>query len=127
MLYLLSLDNGANYHFDKGSNSELTIGRDDTNEFVIRDNCVSRYHCKLIFKKQKIWISDDRSTNGTLVNNIPIVTKLLNLEDEITIGERKYVLLSMEQLKTYIDEYYSKEKKIRRTINFSMFELCSKH
>jgi len=65
---------------DKGKKFDITddlmhIGRDDTNDIVLADTKVSSIHAKLTVEKDKIWIEDIESTNGTIVNGKKTSTK----------------------------------------------------
>lgn len=72
----------------RGSDS-FSIGRLDENDVVLSDTSVSRYHSTLIFKNGKWQIRDERSRNGTFVNEnrleAGVASVLANL-DEIRIG-----------------------------------------
>ena len=57
---------------------------------VIRDNSVSRVHCRFIEKDGKICIMDLNSTNGTSLNGLPIINgeiQEIEKNDEILIGK----------------------------------------
>ena len=50
------------------SKSDLTVGRDLSNDFVINDVEVSRKHLRLILVGEHYRVEDLGSTNGTFVN-----------------------------------------------------------
>ena len=49
--------------------SEIKIGRDTSNDIVLDDKLVSRYHAVLQKIKADYFIKDLNSSNGTFVNN----------------------------------------------------------
>ena len=45
---------------------EITIGRSDDNDLVIKGNLISRIHCRVEISREKFLIID-QSTNGTFI------------------------------------------------------------
>lgn len=73
------------------SASNVKLGRETNNDIVINDMGASRYHAT-IARGQDCWIlSDQNSTNGTLVNNHEIGSVALRSGDVITIGTTEYI------------------------------------
>lgn len=68
----------------------LTIGRKLDNDIRLEDTTVSGHHARLLQKDNGTFIVDCDSTNGTLVNGIPVHEKKLKHGDVIVIG--KYTL-----------------------------------
>ena len=69
---------------------DVIIGRSSKScDFVLDDDEVSRIHCRIRKDKDKneFYFFDCGSTNGTLVNNEQVHTKLLKSHDVITLGE----------------------------------------
>ncbi|MFN8447118.1 MAG: FHA domain-containing protein [Anaerolineae bacterium] len=71
---------------------EITIGRGSKNHIVIRDNEVSRDHCRLVRLAGNYEVHDLNSSNGTFVNGQRVVTPwllqsgaLIELGDSITL------------------------------------------
>ena len=63
---------------------------------LINDISVSRVHCQLVKKENRIAIMDLNSTNGTAVNGIPISSgEIIEIEknDEILIGKVKVLVV----------------------------------
>jgi pSer/pThr/pTyr-binding forkhead associated (FHA) protein len=50
----------------------VTVGRDLSNDIVIQDPEISRYHLRLRRQKQVFIVEDMGSTNGTFLNNLPL-------------------------------------------------------
>jgi len=63
------------------------VGRSSSNEIVLDDAAMSRFHCRVFFKDGQLWVSDLASTNETLVNHKPIQECRLHVGDRIEIGE----------------------------------------
>lgn len=71
------------------SEPEISIGRSDSNILQISRRSVSRRHCLLKVKNNKIFLQDLGSKFGTLLNGTkitPLEEYLLQVGDEITIG-----------------------------------------
>ena len=67
----------------------VIIGRDKSCDIVLDDALVSRRHAKLIRDDEKYYIEDLNSTNGTYVNNNPLLQglkKKLHSNDELRVG-----------------------------------------
>lgn len=65
----------------------ITLGRDLTNDIVIQDPEISRYHLRLRRIKQGFSIEDMGSTNGTFVNGVRMKNPIiLNHDDVIKLG-----------------------------------------
>lgn len=57
----------------------FSIGRDETNDLVIPEQKVSKFHAKIISEGGSYFINDLKSTNGTIVNQRKVIkVKLLN-------------------------------------------------
>lgn len=66
---------------------EVTIGRLPECEVVVDDPGASRQHARIRRTDDGFVLVDLGSTNGTLVNDVPIQERLLENGDRITIGE----------------------------------------
>jgi hypothetical protein len=64
----------------------FVIGRNDDCTLTIADANVSRIHAEIKADDQGFVVTDNNSTNGTLVNGNPITTARLRNDDVITIG-----------------------------------------
>jgi pSer/pThr/pTyr-binding forkhead associated (FHA) protein len=65
-------------HADDGSITaevagDLSIGRAEDVDLVLRNEHISRHHARLVEKNNVVWIQDLKSANGTRVNGTPIV------------------------------------------------------
>ncbi|MCB9072082.1 MAG: sigma 54-interacting transcriptional regulator [Bdellovibrionaceae bacterium] len=69
----------------------LTIGRASHNTLIIDDAFVSQRHARIEKRGNDYIIKDLRSTNGTLVNETPVLEAKLTQNDRIRFGETVYV------------------------------------
>ena len=73
------------------SAANIKLGRETDNDIVIADMGASRYHAT-ITRGQDCWIiTDQNSTNGTLVNGREVNSSALRNGDTITIGTTEYI------------------------------------
>jgi pSer/pThr/pTyr-binding forkhead associated (FHA) protein len=85
---------GAIYELE---DSEITIGRGSKNQIVIRDNEVSREHCRLVRLMDDYEVVDLNSSNGTFVNGQRVVgTWLLQPGSIVELGDS--ITLEYERL-----------------------------
>ena len=69
---------------------EVTIGRGDDSDFVLKADGVSRKHAR-IFPHENCWyIEDLDSTNGTRVNGKAVDSVMLNEGDTVELGPLVY-------------------------------------
>jgi pSer/pThr/pTyr-binding forkhead associated (FHA) protein len=72
------------YRFEDGD--LRAVGRDPANHIVINDPAVSRNHACIVCLKNKLFIWDEGSRHGTIVNGIPVICAQLQDGDLISIG-----------------------------------------
>lgn len=75
----------------RGRTFELTkdqhsVGRVDERDICIKDPTISTYHCRFIRDGNTYIVEDQGSTNGTRVNNVPIMSQTLQNSDIIQVG-----------------------------------------
>lgn len=72
-----------------------TIGRDPASCFVLDDPSVSRSHGAFFLRERSgvLTLEDHGSTNGTLVNGVPIKRKILYAGDVVQIGDFQLYIL----------------------------------
>ncbi len=81
----LASEAGPKEHtFEKG---EITVGGMQDNDIVIRDDTVSRYHCKILQEDSGYVLVDQRSTNGTFINKVRIREAYLKPGCTIAVGQ----------------------------------------
>jgi len=85
---------GATYDLNV---KEFYIGRDPSNQLSVNDHLVSRLHALIKVKADRIDLSDLNSSNGTMVNNVPVKQRKLEHCDQIAIGNSLFLLLLDEE------------------------------
>ena len=79
----------------------ITIGRSQNNRVKLKDISVSRYHCNIIKRKNKLYIVDKGSKFGTLIYlNNPLNLTLKNNEQAIISG-RHWVSFALQEQKSF--------------------------
>ena len=80
------------YSLADGAN--LTIGRVQANDIVLKDMTVSRLHATVSVKGQKLFVSDAGSKNGTMVNATRVTSAELCDGDIVRIGKNYTIKVS---------------------------------
>lgn len=77
----------------------MRIGREVDNDIVVRDDgFVSRYHAWITFERERYWLEDLGSTNGTMLNGERLERReLLASGDKIKIGESEMTFVLLEK------------------------------
>ena len=83
---LSPVEGGPDLTFDK---DEITLGAMEENDVVLRDDTVSRYHCKIIQEDTGYVLVDLRSTNGTFINKVRIREAYLKPGCTISVGQQQ--------------------------------------
>ncbi len=77
--------------------TEVSIGRDISNDFVINDAEVSRKHAKLSLEGDRYEIEDLNSTNGTYIDGMRLIgPHLLSIGEIIMFGDNVGVIFEGE-------------------------------
>ncbi|MFW6096895.1 MAG: FHA domain-containing protein [Chloroflexota bacterium] len=88
---------------DFSEKTTLTLGRDDSNDIVVDNPIVSRYHAQIERVGQRYRVRDLRSSNGTFVNDERIEGEVwLQPDDTVRIGPYRFVV-GQEALAQYDD------------------------
>jgi pSer/pThr/pTyr-binding forkhead associated (FHA) protein len=67
--------------------NQVSIGRSPACDFCLQDETVSATHALLYYRKSQWWVEDNQSSNGSLLNDIPVETPtVLTSGDQLTIG-----------------------------------------
>jgi len=76
----------------------ISIGREEDNEVWLDDETISRYHAELAWDKGQVYVTDNESLNGVLLNGRRIRTSLLvKPGDELDIGGNLFTLKYAQQ------------------------------
>ena len=76
--------------------SEVSIGRESSNQLWVFDPSLSRRHCALAPDSGQFRIRDLGSHNGTLVNGVAVADQVLQHQDQICVGDSVLVFLLQE-------------------------------
>jgi hypothetical protein len=75
-----------------GGQEDLLVGRRADCDIVLTDPSVSRRHARLRFRDGHWILHDLESTNGTLVNDVPVVRCELRAGDLVALGDEHLVV-----------------------------------
>jgi Nif-specific regulatory protein len=84
---------GTIFALDK---SEISIGRDKTNDIRIPDRSISRRHCVIKTDGAQFTIIDFESFNGTFVNGEAVTEHALAHGDRVTLGDIRFLFFQHE-------------------------------
>jgi len=77
--------------------SEITVGAMDDNDLVLRDDTVSRYHCKIVQEGESYVLLDLDSTNGSFINRVRIREAFLKPNCTISLGKTNIKFLPIDE------------------------------
>jgi DNA-binding NtrC family response regulator len=87
-LILSGQPNNSNIKY-KLQGSTISLGSDPANDLVIKENFVSKFHCRIFRKGDGWFVTDLDSTNGTYLNGIRIVEARLEPKAILALGQLK--------------------------------------
>ncbi len=88
---LILEEKGQSYTFHKPL---VRIGRDLACDFCLDDQTVSSQHALLSFHHNQWWLEDQRSTNGTFLNQAEVNTPVVVTQsDQLQVGKVKLKIL----------------------------------
>lgn len=76
-----------------------TLGRSNQARIIVRSDSVSKIHAKIMVTEDKVIISDNRSSNGVVVNGVKIQNKVLRAGDKFALGD---VLFDVIELPNFV-------------------------
>jgi diguanylate cyclase (GGDEF)-like protein len=80
------------------------IGRSAKNDLFIDQESVSRHHARIVFDGRLYWLQDQKSTNGTFVNDESIREKELRDGDQVRIGRSILKFMTGENVEVHYHE-----------------------
>ncbi len=84
LLIVAGTDAGREFAVSGGA---ARLGRSSSNDIVLQDPAMSRFHCRFFFKPgEGLWAEDLGSANQTLLNQKPLHVARLHAGDILTIG-----------------------------------------
>ncbi|MBY0316180.1 MAG: sigma 54-interacting transcriptional regulator [Bdellovibrionales bacterium] len=78
----------------------FTFGRNPSNHMVLGDPFVSQRHARIEKRGSQFVLKDLRSSNGTLLNETPVIEATLSVNDRIRIGETQFIFASHKKDET---------------------------
>jgi pSer/pThr/pTyr-binding forkhead associated (FHA) protein len=87
---------GRIFQLKEGTHS---LGRSDQVTIQIKSSSVSKVHAQIMITSDKVILSDNRSSNGVVVNGVKIQNKSLKAGDKFSLGE---VIFDVIQLPNYV-------------------------
>ena len=78
------------------SQQTTSIGRDPSNDVSILDSSVSRRHCVIESEGRRFKVRDLDSRNSTFINRVPVKERILEIGDEIRVGNSLFIFTSAE-------------------------------
>ena len=73
---------------------EIIVGRDEAAKIRIASKDVSRHHCSIQVRDDKVYVNDLKSSNGTFVNGKPLTSEVELLPGHtLTVGPMTFQLL----------------------------------
>jgi two-component system, cell cycle response regulator len=88
-------------------NKVITLGRDQGNDIVVPSDSVSRRHARLNMDGNRRLLTDLESTNGSYVNDQPIMSQILKNGDQVKIGDTIFKYLVGDGIEaSYHEEIY---------------------
>lgn len=97
-------------------NHSFTIGRDEKADIMIPLSFISRTHARLMIKKNKLFIEDANSSNGTFVNDERVKSSELRNDDNLRLDEFSFTVVgpaSQEESKPRTMVREKKETKVK--------------
>lgn len=95
-LLLVAVNGGKQYPLDKDM---VLIGRQDICDIHIDHKSVSKQHCILLVRGNKLWLRDLGSTNGCHVNGKRVRRSLVKASDVLGIAGFNFRVASTETTK----------------------------
>jgi hypothetical protein len=72
------------------------VGRDEDCEICIEHPTISSLHCELALTADGVYVRDCNSTNGTFVNNVPVLEAWLDSGQKLRFGDVELLVESTE-------------------------------
>ena len=94
----------------------LVAGRTADNGLVIRDRGASRRHLEIVAKEGRYFWEDLNTTNGTIVNDEPMLQGELKNGDRIRVGQTVYVFKIVDEDETRAEPDLSNSTWFNRTV-----------
>lgn len=118
MIKLIFIDEDEKSIYYDFNKKNIRLGREATNDIVLKKTGVSRMHCEIREDDGEFYIRDLKSTNGTYLNNEKISEARLYPGDQIQVGGYVFKFTSeIGSKKTDISDETSSIIEIIRTVD----------
>jgi two-component system response regulator GlrR len=87
--HLKAIDGPAAGKSWASTGDHCSVGSEPSNDFVIEDPTVSRFHCELHVDASGVRVRDLESRNGTLVDGVKVIAAYLQAGSILTLGRTK--------------------------------------
>lgn len=77
---------------------KITLGRLPANQICLPEQGVSRQHCVFETEGERVILRDLDSRNGTRVNGLPVLQRVLEDGDVIEVGDSQFMFLRYERV-----------------------------
>lgn len=75
------------------SHSPIYIGRDTSCDLYLQESTLSARHACIEYHHKQWWIEDLRSSNGTYINDVPVLSPIvMKSEDHLRCGEVEFII-----------------------------------
>lgn len=98
----------------------MTLGRVAENDVCIRSPLASRRHAEITWRKDRYWIRDCQSRNGTQVNAEAVDDAPLSGGDEIAVADHRFVLLLPLSMSTTKDPALARDDGRQITVQMQL-------
>lgn len=110
-LFSLAVHTGPMAGFNLQISTSITIGRDESNDFILQDPSVSRKHLELVLEGSTLSFSTLSPANTILLNGVDSKSSKLKNKDRLTIGSSEIeICKNNESSPSGIAEIYSLHK-----------------
>lgn len=112
---IITLDGNLLSEFEL-TKARITIGRKPHNDIPIDNLAISGEHTAITQVNNEFIVEDMGSTNGTLVNDLPITKHTLHHGDEIEIGKYRIKYVNIQELGSKIEAHEKTEPDFEKTM-----------
>ncbi len=74
----------------------ISIGREPDNHFIMESGSISKKHAQLLIYENSVMVLDNKSTNGTFIEEEPVSKKLLHPGEIVRFADKRFLLCHAE-------------------------------
>ncbi|HET6612687.1 MAG TPA: GGDEF domain-containing protein [Kofleriaceae bacterium] len=106
LAYLIVLSGTGVGEMFKISDDEVILGRGSDCDVSLRDDGISREHCKIVRHRNALFVCDLDSRNGTFLNGHPVAKEQLHDGDKIQMGRTTILKFTYHD---HLDESFARQ------------------